>query len=190
MLSPNMLTRILLVAMVCSGLSVAVAEVVSGPEVGKPLKPLMVRVVQNEKAGEPQDVVAEHKEHPTVYLFLSAEKFDRPGAKYLRGVDEQVQKLQRRDPLAALVIVWLTPDPEAGITRVSRIQGSLRLLAGQWTVYGDAEGPEGWGINEAATITTVISRGEDVGARLSYDVVDDGDLPAFEEALKKVIDGK
>lgn len=184
-----MLPRFAALAMVCAAVSIAFADVTSGPDVGKPLAPLKVRVVQEGKAGEPRDVLADHQEHPTVYLFLSAEKFDRPGAKYLRGVDEQIQKLQKRDPLAGLVIVWLTPDPEAGITRVSQIQGSLRLLAGKWTVFGRESGPDDWGINEQATITTVISRGRDVGASLGYDVVDDADLPAFEAALKKVVDG-
>jgi len=184
-----MLPRLAVLAMLCGGFTMAYADVASGPDVGKPLSPLKVRVVQEGQAGEPRDVLADHQEHPTVYLFLSAEKFDRPGAKYLRGVDEQIQKLQKRDPLAGLVIVWLTPDPEAGIKRVSGIQGSLRLLAGQWTVFAGEAGPEGWGINEQATITTVISRGRDVGARMGYDVVDDADLPAFEAALKKVVDG-
>ncbi|MBI1344846.1 hypothetical protein GC163_01005 [bacterium] len=185
-----MLPRFAVAATMFLGWTVAYAEVASGPEVGQPLATLKVRVVQENAAEEPHDVIADHKDHPTVYLFLSAEKFDRPAAKYLRGIDEQVQKLQRRDPLAGLVVVWLTDDAEAGITRVSRIQGSLRLLAAQWAVFEGMNGPEGWGINKDATLTTVISRGQDVAARMGYDVVDDRDLPEFEARLNKVLDGK
>lgn len=164
------------------------ADVDSGPKVGDKLTALKVQMVQDGKAADAVDVLPEHAEHPTVYVFLSAARFDRPAARYLRGVDEAVQKLQRRDPLAGLVIVWLTPEPAAAAERVGRIQQSLKLLAGHWTVFpGAVTGPEGWAVNDAATVTTVLSGGREVSARFGYDSVNETSVPDLDRAIAKLI---
>ncbi|OYW19868.1 MAG: hypothetical protein B7Z55_08125 [Planctomycetales bacterium 12-60-4] len=163
------------------------ADIDSGPKVGEKLSALKVQLVQDGKAADAADVLPEHAEHPTVYVFLSGERFDRPAARYLRGVDEAVQKLQRRDPLAGLVIVWLTPDPVAGAERVSRIQQSLRLQAGHWTVFpGAVTGPEGWSVNDAAIVTTVLANSREVSARFGYDSVNETSVPDLDRAIAKL----
>ncbi len=164
------------------------ADVESGPQVGDKLAELKVQIVQDGKAAEAADVLPDHAEHPTVYVFLSATRFDRPAARYLNGVDQAVQKLQRRDPLAGMVIVWLTPEPPAAAERVSRIQQSLKLQAGQWTVFpGAVTGPDGWAVNDAATVTTVLSGGREVSARFGYDSVNETSVTELDRAITKLI---
>ena len=161
-------------------------EVESGPAVNEKLSPLEVRLVQNGQAADVKDVLPDHAEHPTVYVFISAEQFDRPAAGYLRGIDGEIQKLQRKDPLAGFVIVWLAADPDAGIERVARIQQALRFLAAHWSVFpGGVNGPEGWAINDRAAVTTVIAVGREVKGRMGYTVVNDTNVKDVTEVLAK-----
>jgi hypothetical protein len=158
-------------------------EVESGPAVGEKTPAITVRVVTNGQAAEPADVVKERAEHPTVYVLLPADKFDRPGARYVKGIDAAVSQLQRTQPNAGLVVIWLTDDVAAGVRRVAQIQGSLQLTAGNWAVCSSTS-PEGWGLHERAAVTAVIAAKEKVLARFGYDSVNETDLAKFEAAFK------
>jgi len=158
-------------------------QVESGPAVGEKTPAITARTVTNGQAAEAADVVKQRGEHPTVYVLLPADKFDRPTARYLKGVDAAVSKLQRTQPNADLVVLWLTEDVEAGVRRVTQIQGSLQLTAGDWAVCSSTS-PEGWGLHERAAVTTVLAVKEKVTARFGYDSVNEKDVERFEAALQ------
>ena len=183
------MSRMLLAAVVLLGAeNLARADVESGPPVGEKPSALTVRVVTNGQAAEPADIVKERADQPTVYVLLPADKFDRPGARYLKGVDAAVSKLQKLKPNAGLVVVWLTSDAAAGTQRVTQIQGSLQLTAGTWTV-GTATSPEGWGLHERAAVTTVLSVNGKTAARFGYDSINETDVSKL-EALLKPLEGQ
>lgn len=163
-------------------------DVESGPPVGEKPPSLTVRVVTNGQAAEPADIVKERADQPTVYVLLPADKFDRPGARYLKGVDAAVAKLQKVKPNTGLVVVWLTADAAQGTQRVTQIQGSLQLTAGTWAV-SPAASPEGWGLHERAAITAVLSVNGKTSARFGYDSVNEIDVSKL-EALLKPLEGQ
>lgn len=162
-------------------------DIESGPTIGARLSPLNVKLVENGTATESQDVVLAHLEHPTVYLLVNAARFDRPAAAYIRGIDTLVQELQRRDPLAGLVVVWLTDETTRGVERVAAIQRALRLPATHWSVSADgAIGSEGWGINDRAAVTAVLANGREVVARFGYDAVNETNAVDLKRAIDKL----
>lgn len=84
-------------------------EVSSGPDQGKKVPPLKVFVATGPNKDKEVEVAAERKGKPTIYLVIQADKWDRPVARFLRKLD---QALQKANDDAALVTVWLTDDPE------------------------------------------------------------------------------
>ena len=83
---------------VCLGLALGMlpaalwADVASGPAVGTEIKSLNVEVVTGDNAGETRDYAADRADSPTIYVFLHAERFDRPTARLLRKLDEAVKR--------------------------------------------------------------------------------------------------
>ena len=59
----------------------------SGPKAGEKVGELKVFAVAGPVEGKEVDYAAERKDAPTVYLFVNAEKFDRPMARLLKTVD-------------------------------------------------------------------------------------------------------
>jgi hypothetical protein len=167
----------------------AYAQVESGPEVGKGAPVLSVRAVKDGRAAEAADIVKERAENSTIYVFLPSTRFDRPAGRFIKNLDQAVQKLQVQSPTAGVVLVWMAEDADAGATRVSQIQGSLQLAASTWTVYaGPAPGPDGWVINDKAAVTAVTVAKQKVAARFGYDSVNDTVVPEVEASLKKVLE--
>src|SRR2546421_8904959 len=83
-------------------------DVVSGPEKGKKVPALKVFDATGPHEGKEVDYAAERKGKATVYLFVQADRWDRPMARFLKGLDEAVQK-EGED--ASVVAVWLADDP-------------------------------------------------------------------------------
>jgi hypothetical protein len=166
------------------------ADIDSGPDVGKAPPALSVRVVKDGRPAEPADVVKEHAEHTTVYVFLPSTRFDRPAGRYIKTLDQAVQKLQVQSPTTSVVLVWMAEDADAAAMRVAQIQGSLQLLASTWTVWTGptANGPDGWAIHDRAAVTAVTVGKQKVTARFGYDSVNDTVIPAVEAALKKSLE--
>src|SRR4051794_2304017 len=84
-------------------------EVASGPEKGKAVPALTVFDATGPHQDKDVDYAAERKGKPTVYLFVRADRWDRPMARFLRKLDETVAE-DRKD--GAVVAVWVTDDPD------------------------------------------------------------------------------
>src|SRR5437868_15446258 len=80
-------------------------EVASGPEVGKAVPALKVFDATGPHKTKEVDYAQERKGKPTVYLFIQADKWDRPMARFVKELEKAVQKESAE---ALVVAVWLT----------------------------------------------------------------------------------
>src|SRR6266849_10653574 len=105
--------RLLRVLLTFSGLFLTAPawaqDVPSGPDQNKKVPPLKVFDATGANKDKEVDYAAERKEKPTIYIFIQADKWDRPMARFLRELDEALQK---EDEDSSLVAVWLTDNPE------------------------------------------------------------------------------
>src|SRR4029077_2960581 len=130
-------------------------DVDSGPEHGKKVPALKVFDATGNSQDKEVDYVAERKDKPTVYVFVQADKWDRPMARFLRKLDEIVLKESQE---AYVVAVWLTDDVDKTKAYLPRAQQSLKLQNTALTCFtGEKEGPKDWGINADAHLSAVVA---------------------------------
>ncbi len=163
-------------------------EVKSGPEVGKKVPALKVYAVTGEQENKEVDYAAERKEKPTVYIFIQADKWSRPMARFLKTLEKQVQK-ESED--AYLIAVWLTEKPEETKKYLPIAQNSLQFEKTALTFFkGEKAGPRGWGINADAHATAVVASKGKVAARFGYMSVNETDAPKVRDAFRKALKAK
>lgn len=143
-----LLTATLLVA------ATARADVQSGPDLNDKLPPLKVYVVTGDQAGKTVDLAVERKDKPTIYVLIQAEHWTRPMGRYLRRLDTELAKTSDD---AHLVAVWLTADEQKTRDYLPVVQNAMKLKDTTFALYPDIDGPDGWGINTTAHVTTVIA---------------------------------
>ena len=83
-----------------------------------------------------KDFVAERAAKPTIFLFVRADKFDRPVACFLRTLDQDLSK-GRND--VQVVAVWLTDDVDMSKKYVPRARESLKLTQTTYSVFPGEE---------------------------------------------------
>src|SRR5258708_19513870 len=77
-------------------------DVASGPEKGKDVPALKVFDATGPNMDKDVDYVAQRKGKPTIYVFVQAEKWDRPMAKFLKGLDASVPKTSKHATVVAV----------------------------------------------------------------------------------------
>ena len=102
----------------------ALADVESGPKAGDKIETLKAYGVVGTIEGKEADFAADRKDRPAVYLFVSAENFSRPVARFIKVLDGQLVEL---DANADAVAVWLTKDVDKGKEYMPTLQKSLKL---------------------------------------------------------------
>jgi hypothetical protein len=163
-------------------------DVVSGPATGQKVPNMKVFDVTGSNQGKDVDYVTERKDRPTVYVFVQADKWDRPMARFLKKLDEAVQKEKKE---AAVVAIWLTDDVDKTKEYLPKAQQSLQFQVTALTCFtGEKSGPKDWGVNADAHLTVVVADKQKVAARFGYRSVNETDVPAVQEALQKVTKGK
>src|SRR5438874_12063616 len=95
------------------------AQTNSGPASGTPIEPLKVLAVTGDDAGQELDFAAKRAGKPTLYVFIQADKFDRPLARFLAVLDKELSKDR---PDVAVVAVWLTDHSEQSKEYLPRVQ--------------------------------------------------------------------
>jgi hypothetical protein len=190
--------RLILVPVICllaSWASIGRAD--SGPAEGTEVPALKVDAVAGLVTGETKDFAAERKEMPTIYVFVQADKFDRPIARFLKVLaqelhvdDTSAQRggrprfLDKARPDVQVIAVWLTDDVEKSKEYLPKAQMSLQLSQTVWSVYtGDKSGPNGWNVDVASSVTAVVTDGAKVVKSFDYVSVNDTVVP---EVLKKL----
>lgn len=162
-------------------LVVSVAQADSGPAEGSEVPALKVDAVAGLVSGETKDFAAERKAMPTIYVFVQADKFDRPIGRFLKVLDQELAK-DRAD--VQVIAIWLTDDVKKSKEYLPRAQMSINLSQTVWSVYsGDKSGPPGWNIDVAAHVTAVVADGAKVVKSFDYRSVNDTVVP---EVLKNL----
>jgi hypothetical protein len=162
-------------------------KVESGPETGVVVPALKVYDVTGPHADKELDYAADRKDKPTVYLFVVADKWDRPVARFLKKLDEQLAK----QPDTRAVAVWLTEDPDATKRYLPLAQQSLQLKETALTCYPVAKKtPDGWGLNLEAGVTAVVVNKGKVAASFGLRSATEADVAALVKALERARGGK
>jgi hypothetical protein len=166
--------------------SLPAQDVVSGPDKGAPVPALSVYDATGGHKDKTVDYAAERKDKPTVYLFVRADRFDRPMNRFMKTLDTQIKK---DFPDVYVVAVWITPDADRTRELLPRVQQSVQYEATALTV-GDKEGPKGWNVNGDAHLSVVVATKGKVTATLGYQSVNETDVPKAVEAVKKAAESK
>jgi hypothetical protein len=162
---------------------VARADIESGPKDGIAVPKLTVDVASGVGlvAGE-ADVAKVRGDKPTVYAFVTAEKFSRPLAQLLRKLDEKAADVKD----AAVVAVWVGGDAAKNKDYLDRVGTSLKLNRTALTA-SPAEQPEGWALNSDAHVTIVVVVKGKVVKSMPLVSVSEKDATKAIEALTKAV---
>lgn len=172
----------LLAVMIAIAPSVVQAQVASGPAAGTKVEPLKVVIAAGENVGKETDVAEDRKGKPTVFVFVQADKWDRPVARFLRTLDVDLAK-DRTD--VKIIAVWLTDDVMKSRDYLPKAQESLKLSQTTWGVHpGDKGGPAGWGINVDAHLTAIVVQDNKVTASFGYRSINETEVPTVIKELK------
>jgi hypothetical protein len=163
-------------------------ELPSGPESNKKAPALKVFDASGTYQDKEVDYVTERQDKATIYVFVQADKWDRPMARFLRKLDETVVK---ENDDAYVVAVWLTDDADKTKAYLPRAQQSLSFQHTALTCFtGEKAGPKDWGINADAHLTAVVVHKGRVATTLGYRSLNETDAPTVLKALKKALTEK
>lgn len=124
---------------------------------------------------------------PIVVVFVAADKFDRPIARYLRALDEKLTAGLDGLKDVTATTVWLTDDAAKSKEYLPKAQLSLKLERTTWTVFeGEKAGPKGWNVDIASHVTAVIVRDGKELKRFAYGSTNETDVPELLAALREV----
>ena len=178
--------RLFLIASVLVACSSARGETASGPDVGSAVKPLKVDAVAGDQSGKQLDFVELRKEQPTVYLFVQADKLTRPMGRFVKTLDQELDKGVDTAPGAVCVAVWLTEDVNQSKEYLPRFQQSVQLSRTTLAVFDGAKaGPNDWAINLDAHLTAVVVRDGKVVKCFGYQSLNETNVPEVVAELKK-----
>lgn len=150
------------------------------------LKPFKTHAVTGDSAGKETNYFEVRKDQPTLYVFVAADQWARPVARYVKKLDDALAAGIPEANDARVVVVWLTDDVAKAKEYLPKAQMSLQLSRSDWTVFeGEKAGPAGWNVDVAATLTTVVVRQGKESGRFGYKSVNEADVPEAVEALKK-----
>jgi hypothetical protein len=162
--------------------AVALADVVSGPTVGSKPEAFKVVIVTGDEAGKEVDVIEKMKDKPQVFVFVAADKFDRPMARFMKTLD---QELSEKRPDLRIVAVWLTDDVNKSKEYLPKADQSLKFKHTVLSVFPkDKNGPDNWGINSDAHLTAVLVSSNLVDASVGYRSLNETDVPDLIKKLK------
>lgn len=160
-------------------------DVASGPDPGKAVPPLRVFVATGPLRDKDVDYAAERKDRPTVYLLVQADKFGRPMARFMRKLDQEMQRIGDGPHVVA---VWLTDAVEKTKEYLPRAQQSVRFERTALTCFAGAKvGPKDWNANADADLTAVVANRGQVVTVFGYRSINETDAPRVLEALKKAM---
>ncbi|HWG41513.1 MAG TPA: hypothetical protein VN688_01920, partial [Gemmataceae bacterium] len=158
-----------------------------GPEKGGKVPALKVHDVTGEHKDKEVDYTAQRKDKPTVYFLIAADKFDRPMNRFMKTLD---QKMNKDYEGVYIVAVWLTADLDKTKEFLPRVQMSVNYASTALTAFKGAEGPRGWNANSDAHLTVVIANKGKVVTTMGYKSINETDVKGVLAALKKTVGKK
>lgn len=178
-------TRWLSLTLILFGTSSTLAQLGSGPKPGAKVEALTAFVVTGDRAGEVLNMVAERGTKPTVYLFVQAQHWDRPMARFIKTIDQRLEEGIDGGKVAATVAVWLTDDADKSKAYLPIAQESLKLTRTTLAVFeGDPTGPVEWDLDAGARLTAVVVRDCKAVVVKKYQSVNEKDTAEVVAALK------
>jgi hypothetical protein len=157
------------------------ADPESGPKTGDKVPALKATVAYGDDAGKESDLADKRKDKPTLYVFVRADKFDRPMFRFLKALDEAVKK--DRDDVR-IIAVWLTEDADATRAFLTRAEPTLKLLEQTTYAYAPKDGPKDWNVNGDAHLTAVVAEESKVSASLGFTSLNETDAKDVMKKLK------
>ena len=155
----------------------------SGPDRGKQVPVLKVFDVTGPNKGKEIDYAGERKGRLTIYIFIQADKWDRPMARFLKRLDEAVQKEHEE---AVVVAVWLTDNVDKTKEYLPLAQQSLQFQTTVLACFtGEKTGPNEWNVNADTHLTVVVANRAKVAATFAYRSLNETNVPDVGEALQK-----
>lgn len=168
-----------------AGVVTAEAQLKSGPAADSEVTGFKVQAVTGEFADKEVDYLKERKDKTTVFLFIAYDKLDRPIGRYLKTLDKAIVDSVEGTAGVETVVVWLTTEADNAKERSPKINQSLKFEHTAMTIFpGPVQGPEGWGIDTEAHLTTVIVKGNKVISSFGYRSTNETDVPEVLKALK------
>lgn len=165
--------------------SVGRAQSASGPKEGTEVGPLKVFAATGDSAGQSVDFVAEQGDRPRVYLFIQAEHWNRPMARFVRTLDQESTKGIEGTDGAKTVAVWLTDDVDKAKDYLPIAQQSLQFERTDLAVFeGDRFGPRDWSVDGEVHLTAVVVRRGKVVFSAGYVGPNETSVPDVVKALK------
>lgn len=145
------------------------ADVESGPAADSAVKAFPVFGVVGDVENKETDYVKARGGKPTIWYFVTAEKWSRPSARLLRTLDSDVVKTAEDGQIIA---IWLTEDVAKSKEYLPVCQQSIKLQNTSYGVYEkDPQGPIEWGLNTDAEVTVVVTRDGKVVKSFPYESV-------------------
>ncbi len=180
-----MLRLALPIALVLLSTNLTSAAIESGPAVDSPLPELKADAVTGDDAGKKTTFTTTRKAKPTVYVFIRADKFARPIARYLKVLDKALAELGKDRHVVA---VWITEDADKTREYLPKVQQSIKLEATTLALYAeDKNGPNARAINDRAHVTSIASDGTKVKARFAEQSFNETNVPEVTAALKVLL---
>lgn len=162
--------------------SIASADVESGPKAGEKIPKLEAFVAVGSDEGKTVDLSKNAAEGTVIYLFVAAPKFDRPMARMMREIDT---KLPETNEKATVVAVWVGGETDPLKDRLPKIQMSLKFAKTSLAIFpGEASGPTGWGLNTDAHLTAVVVSKGKVVKSFAFTTVNETDAKDVLKAAK------
>src|SRR4051812_3901491 len=78
------------------------AQVESGPAAGSKVEALKVIAATGDDAGKEIDFTAQRGDKPALVVFIQADKWDRPAARFLRTLDQDLGKVREDAQILAV----------------------------------------------------------------------------------------
>jgi hypothetical protein len=183
----DVVQNLILLAPLLAGFSTSLLfqDFPSGPERGLKVPEIVVFDATGAQKDKAIDYAAVRKGKTTIYLFINADKFDRPMNRFMKTLDGIIVK-DFTD--AYVVAIWLGGDIDKLKELLPRIQQSVQYEATALTLFmGDKNGPNGWSINGDAHLTAVVTHDGKVAATFGYQSLNETNVPLVREAVEKAV---
>lgn len=159
----------------------------SAPSPAQELSKFPVHAVTGDQAGQVIDLSTRGADSTVILVYLSAKNWARPVARYVKKLDEALVAGIDGIAKAEIVVVWLSDDAAKGRDYLPKAQMSLQLQRTLWTVYeGDLAGPQGWQVDTADALTTVLVQRHKTAGKYGYRVVNETNVEEAVKALKEL----
>ncbi|MCA9168955.1 MAG: hypothetical protein KDB23_14875 [Planctomycetales bacterium] len=167
--------------------SPAAETIYSGPQVGEPLSPFLVRGVYDDDAGQEIDFVQRADSKPIVLIFVH--DVNRPSVALTRVLTTYTHS-RAKDGLTT-GIVWLDDDATEAERTLQRIRHALAPNVPIGISIDGREGPGSYGLNRNVTLTILVANENTVTANFALVQPSlQSDLPKILTKIVEVVGGE